>query len=313
MTEAVEAVTDSTSSAVSLFDIFDIDFGQILADMLQSFGTSLISDMLELLNGCIETILGGMLRVETLIDNSVVTVLTSAGIADIYAFIYMVAVALIGLKLLFKGWQIYILWRDGDADNSPVDMLVGSAQAAVVIIAFPTLYEYAADITLYVANGIIGTIGVYEDSATLDLSGVVQTVPNGLLDVILLLIYFIMLFILWIILLKRGFELLILRLGVPLACVGLIDSDMGLFKNYMLTLYKTLITTVIQMVAMSLSIKLALTCSFINIILGIAAAFTAFGAPVIMQGILIPTGGGVTSKIHTASMAANGIRRLFGK
>ncbi len=313
MTEVVEAVTDSTSNAVSLFDIFDIDFGQILADMLQSFGTSLISDMLVLLNDCIETILGGMLRVETLIDNSVVTVLTSAGIADIYAFIYMVAVALIGLKLLFKGWQIYILWRDGDADNSPVDMLVGSAQAAVVIVAFPTLYEYAADITLYVANGIIGTIGVYEDSATLDLSGVVQTVPNGLVDVLLLLIYFIMLFILWIILLKRGFELLILRLGVPLACVGLIDSDMGLFKNYLLTLYKTLITTVIQMVAMSLSIKLALTCSFINIILGIAAAFTAFGAPVIMQGILIPTGGGVTSKIHTASMAANGIRRLFGK
>lgn len=236
MTDALDSMI-STNYTLDFTEFFNFDPGQIFIDMIETVGTMLINEFLSILNNLLTNILSGMLRTETLIDGDVLTATT---ITDIYQFIYMVAVALIGLKVLFKGWQIYILWRDGDADTSPMDMLVGSAQAVCVIMAFPLLYEYMADITQFFAEGIIGEIGYFEGADLNDGVEAFLGIATGLVDILLLLVYLVLLLVLWIILLKRGFELLILRLGIPMACLGLIDSDMGLFKNYMLILYKTI-------------------------------------------------------------------------
>ena len=44
------------------------------------------------------------------------------------------------------------------------------------------------------------------------------------------LVFVIVYFILYFQFLMRGLEILILRVGMPLACVGLIDNDKGVFK-----------------------------------------------------------------------------------
>ena len=121
-----------------------------------------------------------------------------------------------------------------------------------------------------------------------------------------------MVFIMWITLIKRGIELLILRLGVPFAAVGLIDSDMGAFKGYMQIFLKAAFTTVIQVGLLSWAFRVAGTFEFANLMIAIAIISAAFATPLMMQQFLVATGGngGVTQKVYSAGMAARAIRSL---
>lgn len=289
--------------------------GELISKMLGEFFLARANELWSLIDSYLGDLLTTAFHVETLSDFNGSPILSAAGIGDLYIFIYTVACALVGLKFLFKGFQIYILWRDGDADNSPKDMLMGAAQAAFVMMAFPTLYEYMADITIFLAQGVIAGIDGYDMVNTSFPTDGQQIAIDILMLIIVWLVYLIMIFILWLILIKRGFELLILRLGVPIACVGLIDSDGGVFKGYMQVFFKTMATTLIQICLMSLSIRVIASFNFINLIAGIAIVMTAFGTPTLMQSLLIHGGGGggVTSKLHSAGVAARGVRMLIGK
>lgn len=61
-----------------------------------------------------------------------------------------------------------------------------------------------------------------------------------LFTAIVSLILFIRLFLLYIQFLMRGMEILILRVGIPIACVGVLDSDKGIFRTYFISLFKLL-------------------------------------------------------------------------
>lgn len=277
--------------------------------------TGLLSDLLnnafETLDGSMLWMLEGMLRVETLGDGALSHILTDGNLSDLYSFVYLFSCSLMALKFLFKGFEVYVLWRNGDADNSPQDMLIGMVQAVVVMIAFPLLYDMMVEITVWFAQGIMSRFGLAPNGGI----GLIGFVVKGLFLIILTLIYVIMALVLCVMLIKRGFELLILRIGMPLACLGLLDSDYGIFRNYTQILYRTLFTSVIQVTLFSLSVRVMTAPELINIILAIAILMTAFSTPTLMQQILIPggRGGGITHKIYTTSMAVRGVRSLFGK
>lgn len=55
----------------------------------------------------------------------------------------------------------------------------------------------------------------------------------GLVTAISGMVFVIVYFILYFQFLMRGLEILILRVGIPLACVGLLDNDKGVFKAYL--------------------------------------------------------------------------------
>jgi len=66
-----------------------------------------------------------------------------------------------------------------------------------------------------------------------DFSAIITGISTaGIFTGIISLIFFICFFILYIQFLTRGLEILILRVGVPLACVGLMDNDNGVFRTY---------------------------------------------------------------------------------
>ena len=286
------------------------------SEWLSELFTDMVNEIFSIFDAQMLNLLNDTLRIEHITDGiEGFTVLSDTQLSELYTFMYMVACALMGLKFLSKGFQIYILWRDGDPDNPPTDMLIGAVQAVFVMISFPILYEYMANISIYLATGIMGKLGGYE---SLGLSGVVDALIgalSGLVGIIILLIYAIMVFFLWLTLLKRGMELLVLRMGVPLACIGLLDSDMGVFKNYMQTFSRTLLTTILQIVLMSASIRLVTSFNIILILLGIGTVMATFSVPSLLQQFLIATGGGggLTSKIYSASMVAGGIRKILGR
>lgn len=264
-------------------------------------------------DGVMLWLLDGMLHVELLMDAAVSGVVTNTVISDVYQFIYMTAGGLLVLKFLFKGFEIYILWRDGDPENSPQDMLIGSIQGTVVMLVFPYLYDVMAEITLWFATGIMERLDL-STGGTFHVTDF-QIAGKSIVLLIMALVYLILMVIMIIKLMQRGFELLILRLGVPIACMGLIDSDKGLFKGYIQIFYKTLFTSVIQIVLLSWSLRFIANPSVTTLVIGIAIISTALSTPMLMQQMLISTGrgGGIGQKMYSAGMMANAVRRIIGK
>lgn len=295
-------VLSSLLGGESLLDVF--------SNTINGWLGNLVTSAFEKFDQLMVDLLGTAFHVENLAFSGSTTVLTAESIRNTYLFIYGFACSLVILKFLFKGFQIYILWRDGDADASPRDMMMGVIEAGVVMVSFPYLYDQAADVFIYLAKGIMGNLGISEGLGIQTVAGVITT--GGFLIVLLLLIFAIMVFIMWITLIKRGIELLILRLGVPFAAVGLIDSDMGAFKGYMQIFLKAAFTTVIQVGLLSWAFRVAGTFEFANLMIAIAIISAAFATPLMMQQFLVATGGsgGVTQKVYSAGMAARALRSL---
>lgn len=276
--------------------------------MFDIFTDFVLSVVAMMLGEGIQSSLGGMLDGMLYAERLVSEVLTSDVLRAAYTFIYTFACSLVLLKFLFKGFQIYILWRDGDADSSPQDMLIGMGQAVIVMLCFPALYDIMAEATAWFTERLARILGL--SLGEVAFTGSVAT--GGLFLALIALIYLVMFLVFYVKLIQRGFELLVLRLGVPFACLSLIDSDAALFKSYMQIVFKTLFTSIVQLVLLSLSFCVFAKATIPNVICGIAILSTAFATPTIMQQLLIAPsrGGGITSKIYSASMVVRAVRGL---
>lgn len=84
--------------------------------------------------------------------------ITASMITSIYNYIYGAVLILVVLKLLSKGFNVYILWRDGDSEQSPRTLLMGIAIALAASIAFPTLYSVGVKATTEIGDGIMQQI-----------------------------------------------------------------------------------------------------------------------------------------------------------
>lgn len=285
----------------SLKDVFSKTISGWLGDLITSAFQQFDKLMVKLLE-CV-------FHIEDLVVSGTTTVLTHQSIQATYHFLYIFVCSLVILKFLFKGFQIYILWRNGDADASPRDMLIGVAEAAAVMSCFPFLYDKVTEIFLYLAKGIMGKLGISEG---LSIPQIATTITSaGMFIIIVLLVYTVMVFLLWISLIKRGVEMLIMRLGVPVAALGLLDSDMGLWKGYMQVFIKTAFTSVIQVALMSVAFRIAGTFEFMNIIIGIAFISAALSTPLIMQQLLVASHStNITQKAYSTGMAVRAIKSI---
>ena len=279
-----------------------------MTEIISDFLNNLIGGAFGSFDSIMVKLLGNMLFVEKLFSSA----LSTDSITNVYNYIYAFACGLVGLKYLSKGFKIYILWRDGDADSSVQDMLIGVAQSSVVMAGFPYFYGLLADVTEYLSNGIMSNFG-FSSVATSDLIQM-YNFNGATFELIIIVIYVIMVIVLCVMLIKRGVELMALRLGVPIAALGLLDSDFGVFKGYMQTLIKTMLTSIIQITLLSLSIRIMTSLSIVNLICGIAVISTAFSTPALMQSLLIPTGStNIINKISSGARLISTTKNLIGK
>ena len=273
--------------------------------------TDFANDAFGLFDRLMLDMLDTVFHAETLVASSGMVLLTEEVLQDVYSFIYGVACGLVVLKFLMKGFQIYILWRGGDADASPQDMLIGAGEAVVVMICFPWLYERAVDIFTFISDGIMGRLGAVDVKLG-------QAILNGgsaggNIALIFGLVFLVLVFVLWIRLMMQGFELLVMRLGLPFATVGLIDSDMALFKSYIQVFFKTGFTVIIQISLMSLAVRLIASIQQheINLFAAIALVSTALATPKLLSQFLTPQGGGGgLQKASSLAMVARSIKML---
>lgn len=224
---------------------------------------------------------------------------------------YGIGLSLIVLKFLKKAFDIYVLWTDGDPDADPFLLMTNFIRAVGTALVFQWLYGLFVDIFREITEGIVSRIGDYTSNFTVWVTAITS---KGIVPSIAGLIFVICWIILYFSFMARGIEMMVMQAGVPLACVGLLDNDKGVFKAYLNQFVKAFATTIVQIMLSKIGLSLMLGPTVLtpyNIFWGIACMIAAISMPKILREFLVPTGGdghlmnNVSQTVHITSMAKN--------
>lgn len=224
---------------------------------------------------------------------------------------YGIGLSLIVLKFLKKAFDIYVLWTDGDPDADPFLLLTNFVRAVGTALVFQWVYGLFVDICQELTNTIISQIN---DSTDLTTEWVTAITSLGIVPAIAGLIFVICWLILYFSFMARGIEMMVMQAGVPLACVGLLDNDKGVFRAYLNQFVKAFVTTIVQIMLCKIGLSLMLNATILsasNIFWGIACMIAAISMPKILREFLVPTGGdghvmnSISQTVHITSMAKN--------
>lgn len=204
-------------------------------------------------------------------------------------------VSLIILKFLKKGFECYVMWTDGDPDSESVYLVTRFIQAVAVAVCFPVLYGWMADITTSLTDELLTAIGASTDY---DWMAWVNGLSSaGIVTAIFGLVFVISYFMLYFQFLMRGLEIMILRIGVPVACVGILDNDKGVFRNYMMKFFQSAFSVVVQIALCKLGVGMMMNMSMFW---GIACIVLAIKTPRFLSEFMVPAGGGgVVNNVYT--------------
>ncbi len=195
--------------------------------------------------------------------------------------------SLIVLKFLKKGFNIYILGVEGDAELDPMVLVTNFFRAMAIAIAFPTIYKWIVKIFQEASTEILNIIGLNTEYGLDMLANDVMSA--GIFSGILYLVFLVIFITLFIKFLMIGLELFILRVGLPLACGGLMDSDGGSFKPYIQKFIQSSFTVLIQVILAKFGLALMMNS---HILWGIACLRLAVRTPKFLQEFLVVSGGG---------------------
>jgi len=243
-----------------------------------------------LLNGAIayiDSLLVGIVPL-TLYAEQYMSTLAGVDLAQtMFDIIFGFGVSLIILKFLKKGFETYVLWTDGDADEEPLSLLTNFFKAMAVAICFPTIYGWLGQIVEELTDQLLAAIGA---ATSYDWAAWVSGISSlGLVTAIFGLVFIICYFLLYFQFLMRGLEIMILRVGVPIACAGLLDNDKGVFKAYSQKFIQSTLAVVIQISLAKLGVGLMLN---MHVFWGVACMILAIKTPKFLGDFLISTGGG---------------------
>ncbi len=222
---------------------------------------------------------------------------------EVYDIFFAFGISVIVLKFLKKGFDIYVGWMDGDADADPLNLLTNFLRAMAVAICFPTLYNFLADVVTELTDQLLVAIGA---GTAMDFTTIITGIVSaGIFTGIASLIFFILFFFLYIQFLMRGLEILILRIGMPFACVGLIDNDKGVFAPYLKKFFQSTLAVVVQLCLCKLGIGMMLNA---HIFWAIACMMLAMKAPRFLSDFILMGGnggGGMMNKVYYTSRIYN--------
>ena len=235
------------------------------------------------------------------------SVITPNVISDAYWYIYATCTLILIIKLLWKGGKVYIMYRDGDPEVSPMTMLTGAGMSLGVSVAFPVLYPMLVGVTIRIAQALVyAATGNWEFSDIqisdiVKLKAILELKAKTLSVLIAVVAYGIMLLVINYQLLLRGAELLIFRLGVPFASLDLVNSDGNIWKNYINILFRLMLLSIVQVFCMTIGLLL-----FESGTLNWAIAFelAAVSGPKIMAQFFPAQSGGLSQKAAAVASVA---------
>ena len=281
---------------------------------MESILTGLISSIIGGADNVINSAFNGLIDMCFNAENYITSNFGSTVISfsNLKALILSLSISLIVLKFLKKGFDMYILWTDGESDTPPLTYIVYFIRAIVVAICFSILYDWVIDIAKSFGESILSAMNLGSE-ITLTTT-IANIATGGLFTAIVALIAMILLFVLYIQFLMRSLEMFVLKLGFPLACVGLVNPDGGVFKSYSEKLIKSVLTVLVQIILCKIAIVLIFN---VKLLYGIAAIIMAIKTPKFLQEFMLGGGtGGISNVIVTTSKTmelSSQIKRKFSQ
>ncbi len=278
----------------TIVNIFNMGFegflSYLLQEALKAFDTSLIyiSDI--------------SFNAETYMQSNM-----GMNLNGIFSVIRIFGFYLILLKALKKGFDVYVLWTDGDSDMDPFMLFTNFFKAIAIAASFTSLYGFAVEIIVDIMNQLLGSLNRV-DLGNMSMRLVLgEYLTKGIIVLIFVLVYLVCYVMLYLKFIGRGLEIFILKAGIPFACVGLMDSDGGVFKMYIKKFAQEFFTVLVQTLLLKLSVALMLNGHYIW---ATATMMTSLKAPqVLSEFIMVGSGGpGVAQKVTSTAYTANMIR-----
>ncbi|WP_124099910.1 conjugal transfer protein TrbL family protein [Ruminococcus sp. Marseille-P6503] len=259
--------------------------------------------------------------VDELINTTTNSTVTSS-IANVFASI---GISLLMLLFLVKGFQTYVLYTDGDAESDPINFLTLFVKGLVVAVCGNTILSWFADIVINLSDsaltavenalgsdavwqGLVDEFGVWTEDLIGDL----------LFGFIFVAIFAVLFWILYFKCLSNGIELWILKIALPICSIGLINSDKGIFKNYVMSVSKVMVTILVQITLTQLGFSILIAGDnndnlFLGSVLGIACLITALRSPKMLGEFMIPSqgGGNLLMKAYYSSSMIRSVRGSF--
>jgi len=223
---------------------------------------------------------------------------------EIYKIIFDFATYLLVIVFIAKAIKIYFMMREGDNEQNPIHLIVGMLKAVIIMICFKEIYVIGVGIVEELLNSILNAMSIQGTNLAEALANNIQ---GGIFTAIACLV----LLICWLLLIcqfiMKGIELLVMRIGIPIASIGLLNSDGGVFPDYIRTFLMTAFTVVIQLALLNLSIA---TLMMNKLIYGIAIAVVSVNTPSIMSKYMIRPS---ASPINAIGNTARSMRALLPK
>ena len=198
--------------------------------IIETILLNLINSLIQGSGEIINNLLMGLTEKVFYCEQAFSQVLGSSSLMDfnkVYNLFFDFAVSLIILKFVKKGFDIYIGWYEGDKDSDPANLAINFIRAIATAISFRGLYGVLVKIvTDFMDNSLLALLTLDKSQSLLD--AVLIHVSHSLFWGISALVIIICYCILWVKFHVLGIEMFILRLGFPIACTGLIDSDKGM-------------------------------------------------------------------------------------
>lgn len=226
--------------------------------------------------------------------------------------IYTFSIYLIVLKFVKKLFDVYALQVDGDP-NADINVLVTSFfKAMVVAMSFTTIWSWLYDIVIDFGTDLIKAINIetvgQQIDSLLQLSN--ADIDIGSPNTILLPVFMFLVGLMFLLVFKNAVEFWLVRLGVPLACCGLLDADQGLFKQYTKILLKEILTILIRvfMLHISLGVLAIGGVSVFTLLVSFSSLIVGFTTPRILSELLIQQQGGrFMNTVYMGAMVLRGV------
>ena len=220
----------------------------------------------------------------------------------IYQVVFNFATYLLVIVFIAKAIKTYFMMREGDNEQNPVQLVIGMLKAVIIMICFKEIYTIGVGIVEEFLNSILNVMPLENTNLAEALSNNIQ---GGIFTAVACLV----LLICWLLLICqficKGIELLVMRIGIPFSSIGLLNSDGGVFPDYVRSFLMTAFTVVIQLALLNISILTLLTN---KLIYGIAIAVVAVNTPMILGKYMIkPT----ASPLHSIGNTARSMRALM--
>lgn len=172
--------------------------------------------------------------------------------------------------------------QNGESELPIGTYIMFFVRSIVVALSFEVLFNSVIEIAEMFGNQLLNALSL--DLMLPDWGYVVEFCMTSLFSSLTGVIAIILFVVLYVQFLVRGVEILVLRLGFPLATVGLLESNSGIFQSYSQKMFKSVLTVIVQIVLCKLGLALVFAGHWFY---AIAVVMMALKTPSFLQEFML--------------------------